>query len=307
MSNRISRTARTRRPSTLLTLLTALIVYAAPAIPAEPNSALLLRQQAATPDQAADLLGRAGIREAPAVARVLIAADFTPQAVERTLTMRYRMTTTSAVDLVRRALSDHAAVAGRATLRRSACYRADGTLTQCPPPPVAVESTDPVVAEMSRQLAMLSAAAEETALRQMITIRALEQQAAGGDRVERIDGEHHVTVMQSAYREVMDDAHHIVGKDSMEEVKTDRHITVGRHVLEKVGVSASLAAGQDIGLKAGGEVVIEAASRITLKAGSHFVTIGPGGIAHSSQPLTGGSAGSHSHPAPRKPTAPQQP
>jgi hypothetical protein len=292
--------------------LTASILMAAALVccgvhAADPSRAIELRQQSVGPVDAAERLSRAGIREAQDIARVLIAADYAPRDVERTLTSRFRLPSNVSVDLVRRALNDHVAIAGGSTLRRNVCYLANGSLVQCPLPPMEATSTDPTVLELSQRLALVTAAAEDTALRQALAIRDLQRRLYEGDLVERVGGEHHFSVARSAFHAVEHDDHDHVAGSRMVEVGGSQHLTVGGHVREHIGGSLSTAVFGALGLRAENGVVIEAHQQISLKAGGHFITIGPNGIQQSSASQLGGSAGSHSHGQPARPSPPATP
>ena len=128
------------------------------------------------------------------------------------------------------------------------------------------------------------------------------------DHLEKIDGTMHLHVVTDQKQKVDGDQNnHVVGNLN-EKIGQSASLDVGMNLSEKVGMNQALDAGMNIYLKAGLNLVLEAGMAITLKAAGGFVTIGPGGIFISGQPMVMINSGGAAVPGtPGSPTPPQDP
>ena len=115
------------------------------------------------------------------------------------------------------------------------------------------------------------------------------------DHMEKIDGNMNV---------------HVMGNLN-EKIEQNASLNVGMSVAEKIGMNQATDVGMDVYIKAGMNLVLEAGMAMTLKASGGFITIGPGGIFISGQPMvminSGGSAVPGTSGNPTSPTDPTDP
>jgi type VI secretion system secreted protein VgrG len=115
------------------------------------------------------------------------------------------------------------------------------------------------------------------------------------DHMEKIDGNMNL---------------HVMGNLN-EKVEQNSSLNVGMSLAEKIGMNQATDVGMDVYIKAGMNLVLEAGMAMTLKASGGFITIGPGGIFISGQPMvminSGGSAVPGTSGSPTSPTDPTDP
>jgi type VI secretion system secreted protein VgrG len=134
------------------------------------------------------------------------------------------------------------------------------------------------------------------------------------DHKEKIEGAMSIHVLGDQMQKVEgDQSNHVLGNLN-EQIEQSASLDIGMNLAEKVGMNQSMDVGMNLYLKAGMNLVLEAGMAITLKASGGFITIGPGGIFISGQPLVminsggaavPGSAGSLT--APKDPVDPTDP
>lgn len=134
------------------------------------------------------------------------------------------------------------------------------------------------------------------------------------DHKEKIEGAMSIHVLGDQMQKVEgDQSNHVIGNLN-EQIEQSASLDIGMNLAEKVGMNQSMDVGMNLYLKAGMNLVLEASMAITLKAAGGFITIGPGGIFISGQPLVminsggaavPGSAGSLT--APKDPEDPKDP
>lgn len=134
------------------------------------------------------------------------------------------------------------------------------------------------------------------------------------DHMEKIDGNMHIHVVQAQKQKVDGDQNNHVMGNLNEKIEQSSSLNVGMSLNEKVGMNQAMDVGMDCYVKAGMNMVLEAGIAMTLKASGGFITIGPGGIFISGQPMvminSGGSAvaGTAGSPtSPQDPTDPKDP
>lgn len=115
------------------------------------------------------------------------------------------------------------------------------------------------------------------------------------DHMEKIDGNMNL---------------HVMGNLN-EKIEQNSSLNVGMSLAEKIGMNQATDVGMDVYIKAGMNLVLEAGIAMTLKASGGFITIGPGGIFISGQPMvminSGGSAVPGTSGSPTSPTDPTDP
>jgi type VI secretion system secreted protein VgrG len=115
------------------------------------------------------------------------------------------------------------------------------------------------------------------------------------DHMEKIDGNMNL---------------HVMGNLN-EKIEQNSSLNVGMSLAEKIGMNQATDVGMDVYIKAGMNLVLEAGMAMTLKASGGFITIGPGGIFISGQPMvminSGGSAVPGTTGNPTSPTDPTDP
>jgi type VI secretion system secreted protein VgrG len=112
------------------------------------------------------------------------------------------------------------------------------------------------------------------------------------DHMEKIDGNMNV---------------HVMGNLN-EKVEQNASLKVGMSLAEKIEMNQATEVGMDVFVKAGMNLVLEAGMAITLKASGGFITIGPGGIFISGQPMVMINSGGSAVPGTSgSPTSPQDP
>lgn len=284
-----------------------------------PRDATWLRAQGYDASTAAAELARSGIDVPLTVARVLVAADYVPEDIDRMLVARYRLPRTDAIDTVRRALFEHGEIAGTAPLRRTLCYASDGRLLACPMTEAIVPtSSDPAVAALARQVELIAAAAHDTIARQQFRIRDLERvqvttppPTAGGsvtgDRIALVGGSDHLTTHGARLDLTGTSLHQTVQQNHFMETKGSRHLTVGNEHRMRAASRTIVESGTELLLKSGATLVLESNMQISLKVGGNFITIDNTGIwlvGNSIRNNQGGSAGSIGAGAPLRPDVP---
>ncbi len=134
------------------------------------------------------------------------------------------------------------------------------------------------------------------------------------DHKEKIEGAMSIHVLGDQKQKVEGDQSNHVVNNLNEKIEQSASLDVGMNLAEKVGMNQSMDVGMNLYLKAGMNLVLEAGMAITLKAAGGFITIGPGEIFISGQPLVminsggaavPGSAGSLT--APKDPDDPKDP
>jgi type VI secretion system secreted protein VgrG len=134
------------------------------------------------------------------------------------------------------------------------------------------------------------------------------------DHKEKIEGAMSIHVVGDQMQKVEGDQNNNVIGNLNEKIGQSASLDIGMNLAEKVGMNQSMDVGMNLYLKAGMNLVLEAGMAITLKAAGGFITIGPGGIFISGQPLVminsggaavPGSAGSLT--APKDPVDPKDP
>jgi type VI secretion system secreted protein VgrG len=114
------------------------------------------------------------------------------------------------------------------------------------------------------------------------------------DQKEFIEGAMNLHVKGDQKQKVEGDQNNHVQQNLNEKIEMAGSLDVGMNLAEKVGMNYAMDAGMDVYIKAGMNLVLEAGMAITLKASGGFITIGPGGIFISGQPMvminSGGAA-----------------
>jgi type VI secretion system secreted protein VgrG len=128
------------------------------------------------------------------------------------------------------------------------------------------------------------------------------------DQQEKIEGTMHLHVLTDQKQKVDGDQNnHVVGNLN-EKIEQSASLDIGMNLSEKVGMNQAMDVGMDIYLKAGMNLVLEAGMALTLKASGGFITIGPGGIFISGQPMVMINSGGAAIPGtPGSPTPPNDP
>jgi type VI secretion system secreted protein VgrG len=134
------------------------------------------------------------------------------------------------------------------------------------------------------------------------------------DHKEKIEGAMNVHVLGDQNQKVEGDQSNHVVNNLNEKVDQSASLDIGMNLAEKVGMNQSMDVGMNLYLKAGMNLVLEAGMAITLKAAGGFITIGPGGIFISGQPLVMINSGGAAVPgtagsltAPKDPVDPDDP